>query len=243
MERLEKQFNISLIGCNENTGNSFLSLNFAYDLLSRNYSVIFTTADDDRETGKFFKLIKPGKEKNSAAINSTSLEKFSILSFSSDFESRYSENIEGVINNLAKQPDFIIHNIGNPLAPPYNRLLTKSDAWIITMRIESTAAADYFNLVKKLMMLEKHPSEVFIVFNNTKDIDRGFEIYQKILKDTDEFDTDILPVFLGIVPGDPLRQAHSVQIGIPVRMLFSECGISGAVSFMGDKILRSIRKI
>jgi len=243
MERLNRQFHIAFIGNNDNTGNSFLSLNFAYDMLSRNYKVVYTTDENDRETCKFFKSISPGKEKNSVTINTTGIEQFSIVSFSSDFDSRYSGKIEEIINNIQIQPDIVIHNIGNPLAPPFNSLLVLSDVWVITMRLEPTAASDYFGLIKKMMMLEKQPATVFVVFNHTKDIERGFEIYQKILKDSEEFDTDILPVFLGVVPGDPLRQAHSVSQGIPLRMLFSECSVSGAVSFMGDKTLRSLQKI
>jgi len=240
MEELDKQFHISFIGNNDNSSTGFVSLNFAYDMLSRNYSVVYTTSAEETEINKFFKIDKQGNEKNSIIINKTKIEKFSIVSISDDFDSRYSDKIDNVFSSIDEQPDIFIHNIKNPLTSPYNTILPESDLWVLVMKIESTAASDYFNIIKKLMILEKHPPEIHVVFSNTKDMERAFEIYQKILKDSGEFMTGILPVFTGIVQSDLLRQAHSIRQGIPLRMLFSECSVSGAISFMGDKIIRRL---
>lgn len=239
MEGLTHQLHISFIGSRDNAGNSFTSLNFAYDMLSRNFRVIYTTSDEDRETRKFFSSIKPGKDKNSVTLSRTKTEKLSLMSFSQNFDSRYTGKIEEIFKS--EEADIYIHNIINPLSPPYNILLTMSDIWIITTRIESAAISDYFSMIKKLMMLEKHPEFIYIIFNNTKEIERAFEIFRKLLKESDEFEMKLLPVFLGAIPNDPLRQAHAIRIGTPVRMLFEECPTSGAISFMGDKILYKFR--
>lgn len=242
MEELNKQFHISFIGNNDNSNTGFVSLNLAYDMLSRNYSVVYTTSAEDTEINKFYKIDKQGNEKNSLIINRTGIEKFSVISFSDDFDSRYSDRIDDVFSSIDEQPDIFIHNIKNPLASPYNTILPKSDLWILVLKIESTCASDYFNIIKKLMILEKHPPEIHVVFSNTKDMERAFEIYQKLLKESGEFKTGILPVFTGIVQGDMLRQAHSIRQKTPLRMLFSECSVSGAISFMGDRIIRRLAR-
>lgn len=242
MEGIDKQFHISFMGSNDDSGRSFISLNFAIDMLSRNYRTVYTTCDGDREKQKFFKYIKPGKEKNSININKTRIDNFDIISFSEEFESRYSDKLDQVLSSLEKQPDFFIHNINNPLSSPYNRILTRSEIWIIIVKIEPASVSDYFNLIKKLMMLENHPSEVFVVFDHSKDIERAFELYKKILKESGEFGIGITPVFLGIIPNDHLRHAHSIELGIPLSMLFPESIVSGAVSFMADKIIRTLEK-
>ena len=161
-----------------------------------------------------------------------------LISFSKNFDSRYSVKIESLIKEMEGKSNIFIHNIKDPLSSPYNLIVQNSDVWIITLRIEATAVSDYFNLVKKMLMLEKHPSEIHIVFNYTKDIERAFETYRKILKDTVELSIGIQPVFLGIIQNDLLRQAHAMKLGQPIRQAFSECSVSGAVSFMAEKILR-----
>ena len=238
MEEIKDNVHISFIGSRESIGNSFVSLNFAMEMISRNYNVAYTGCVEDSETRHFFKYILPVKEKDSVRIDKTKINNLQLLSFSKSFDSRYSAKVELLMNELEGNSNVFIHNIREPLASPYNILLQNSDVWVITLRVEATAVSDYFNIVKKMLMLEKHPADIFIVFNYTRDIERAFETYQKILKDMVELSMDIRPVFLGIVQNDLLRQAHAMKLGQPIRQAFSECGVSGSISFMADKILR-----
>lgn len=238
MEEIKDNMHISFIGSRESVGNSFVSLNFAIEMVSRNFHVTYSNCEDDSENKDFFKYITPAKSRDSVSIYKTKNEKMDIISFSKSFDSRYSAKVEGLIKEMAGKSNIFIHNIKDPLSNPYNLLLQNSDIWIITLRIEATAVSDYFNLVKKMLMLEKHPAEIYIVFNYTRDIERAFETYQKILKDTVELSLNISPVFLGIVQNDLLRQAHAMKLGQPIRQAFSECSVSGSISFMADKILR-----
>ncbi len=238
MEEIKDNMHISFIGSRESVGNSFVSLNFVMEMISRNFNVIYSGCEEDSETRQFFKYISPAKEKDSVSLNKTRVSRLQLLSFSKTFDSRYSVKVESLMRELEAGSNVFIHNIRNSLANPYNLLLQNSDIWVITLRIEATAVSDYFNLVKKMLMLEKHPAKIHIVFNYTRDIERAFETYQKILKDTIELSIDIRPVFLGIVQNDLLRQAHAMKLGQPIRQAFSECSVSGSISFMADKILR-----
>jgi len=238
MEEIKNSLHVAFTGSRKAAGNSFVSLNFAIEMVSRNFNVTYSNCEEDSDNKHFFKYITPAKKKNSVSIHKTRLPKMELLSFSKNFDSRYSGKVEELIHEMEGRSDIFIHNISEPLADPNTLLLQNSDIWIITLRIEAIAISDYFNIVKKMLMLEKHPADIFVVFNYTRDIERAFEMYQKILKDTVELSIGIRPVFLGIVHNDILRQAHAIKLGIPVRQAFPECSVSGAISFMADKILR-----
>ncbi len=238
MEVIKDNVHISFIGSRENVGNSFVSLNFAIEMVSRNFHVIYSSCEDDSGNRDFFKYISPVKGKDSIGIHKTKIDKMELISFSKNFDSRYSVKVEELIKELGGKSDIFIYNIKDPLAHPYNTLLQNSDIWIITLRIEATAVSDYFNVVKKMLMLEKHPADIFIVFNYTHDIERAFDMYHKILKETVELSVGIRPLFLGIIHNDILRHSYALKLGIPVRQAFSECSISGSISFMADKIIR-----
>ncbi|PKL16745.1 MAG: hypothetical protein CVV49_14595 [Spirochaetae bacterium HGW-Spirochaetae-5] len=238
MEKIEDNLHISFIGSREGIGNSFVSLNFAIEMISRNMHVTYSNCIEDSENKNFFKNINFSKDKDSVSIHKTYIEKMDLLTFSKTFDSRYSVKAEELMRQMEGKSNIFLHNIKDPIANPYNLLVQNSDVWIITLRIETTAVSDYFNTVKKLLLLEKHPAEIFIVFNYTKDIERAFEVYQKILKETMELSIELRPFFLGILQNDLLRQAHAIKLGIPIRQAFPECSVGGSISFMAEKILR-----
>jgi len=237
MEEVKDNLHISFIGSREGIGNSFVSLNFAIEMVSRNFHVTYSNCIEDSENKNFFKKINFSKDKDSVNIHKTDIDKMDLLSFSKTFDSRYAVKVEELIRQMEGKSNIFIHNIKDPIANPYNLLVQNSDVWIITLRIETTTVSDYFNIVKKMLMLEKHPADIFIIFNYTKDIERAFDVYQKILKETADFSMKIRPLFLGIIQNDILRQAHAIKLGIPIRQAFSECSVSGSISFMAEKIL------
>ncbi len=243
MEEVKNNLHISFIGSREGIGNSFVSLNFAIEMVSRNYHVTYSNCIEDSENKNFFKKINFSKDKDSVNIHKTDIDKMDLLSFSKTFDSRYSVKVEELIRQMEGKSNIFLHNIKDPIANPYNLLVQNSDIWIITLRIETSAVSDYFNTVKKLLMLEKHPADIFLVFNYTKDIERAFDVYQKILKETADFSMNIRPLFLGIIQNDLLRQAHAIKLGTPIRQAFSECSVSGSISFMAEKILRKETEI
>lgn len=237
MEEVKDNLHISFIGSRDGIGNSFVSLNFAIEMVSRNFHVTYSNCIEDSENRNFFKKVSFSKDKDSVNIHKTDIDKMDLLSFSKTFDSRYAIKVEKLIREMEGKSNIFLHNIKDPIASPYNLLVQNSDIWIITLRIETSAVSDYFNTVKKMLMLEKHPADIFIIFNYTKDIERAFEVYHKILKETADFSMDIRPIFLGIIQNDLLRQAHAIKLGTPIRQAFSECSVSGSISFMAEKIL------
>lgn len=237
MEEVKGGRHISFIGSREGVGNSYVSMNFAIEMVSRNLRVTYSCCKDDSEKKSFFKYIKDTTGKDSVDIHRTKIEKLSMMTFSGTFDPRYSGNVDGIMSEMCGDTGIFIHNIREPLADPYNILLQNSGIWIITLRIEATAVSDYFALIKKLMMLEKRPTEVYLIFNYTRDIERSFDVYQRILKDTVSLSVEINPYFLGVIQNDLLRQAYAMKLNMPVRGAFPVCGVSGSITFMADKIL------
>ncbi len=246
MEGIKKKcMIICFYGTKKNIGVSTVSLNLAAELVYRNFEVLYGNSFESNKDFSFLQkenFIREDKEEKEIFFLSSKIEGLKLLAFSKDASRMSPQKIEKLLVGLpeaaSKQGEFFIFNINDPFNFPDRYVLLHADIHIIVARVESTIFSDIFQLYEKLAFLPARPSELFIVFNNTCDLERAFETYLQLLKQADELKLNIKFYFLGLLPNDLLRQSFSIQLKLPARLAFPDSSFKGAISFMADKIVR-----
>ena len=239
MEEIKKHLHYSFIGGREGVGCSFISLNFAVELIARNYRVIYSTSNENEHADIL--LRNKIKVISSLSLNNSKIDRLRVLTFPKDFQPTTDEKLDTMLAalpyHLSEEKDIYIHNLNDPQFFPDRYILSNSDACIIALRVDAKSVSEYFSIINNMTLYGIKPAKIFVVFNYTSDMERAFDLYSKILKETGDFKIDMQPFFIGIIPNDFLRQAYAVKLKLPLRLLFPESSIKGSVAFMADKIL------
>ena len=243
MELTKKSTIISFFGSRAKVGKTSVSLNVAADLARKNHRVIF---GDSFDSDKDFSFLYPPdyKPEQNGDFNfqPTKIEGMRLLTYSKDAPKMSPEKIEGLVNDIPKTlteaGDFFVFNVKDPFAFPDRYFLLKTDIHVMVTRVETTSFPDIFQQFEKMVFLPVKPQRLCLIFNYTKDIEKAFDAYLNIMKQAMELKINIKLHFLGIMPGDILRMNISNQLKIPARYIFEESSFKGAVSFIGDKIIK-----
>ncbi len=242
MEGIEKKHKtICFFGARNNIGMSTASLNLAAELVQRNYKVIY---GNSFESDKNFSLLLNNnfnKEEKGIYTRNTKIEGLRLLSFSGDAPKMSPKKIEellvGLPGKIDTEGDFFIFNINDPFNFPDRYILLNTDIHIIVAKVESAIFSDIFQQLEKLAFLPAKPKKFYLIFNQTRDIERAFETYLKLIKQAEELNIAINFYFLGIIPNDMLRRNFSVKLGLPIQLAFPRSSFKGAVSFIADRII------
>lgn len=244
-EAIKKSTTISFLGAREGIGKNVISLNFAVEIAMRNIGVVYGNSFGYDKNVSFLSS-ENGSEnykKNKAIfIKPTNIQALKLLSFSKDAPEMSPEKIEELLVDLpeevSKEGDYLIFNIKDPFSFPDRYVLLHTDIYIMVVKAEATLFSDLFQLFEKFAFLPTKPPHLYLLFNNTKDMDMAFTAYSQIIKQAQELNIKTKIFFLGIVPNDILRQAYATKMRKPLRIAFPESAFKGALSFAADKILR-----
>jgi MinD-like ATPase involved in chromosome partitioning or flagellar assembly len=238
----KKNTTICFFGARKNIGLSTASLNLAAELVKRNFKVIYGNSFESNKDFSFLLNDDAHKEEKGIYFRPTKIEGLKLLSFSNDASKMSPQKIEELLVSLpekiSEHGEYLIFNINDPFNFPDRYILLHTDIHVIVAKVESTIFSDIFQQLEKLVFLPVKPKEIYLIFNQTRDLDSAFETYLKFIKQAEELKIFIKFYFLGILPNDILRQNISTQLKLPARLAFPDSSFKGAIAFIADKIIR-----
>ncbi len=240
--KIKKGTTICFFGARKNIGTSLISLNLSVDLVKRNYKVVYGNSFESDKDYTYMLNEISFKHESEIAFAPSKIEGLKLMSFTKEAAKMSPQKIEelvvGLPEKVSEQGDFFLFNVNDPFNFPDRYILLNTDIHIIVAKVESTIFSDIFQQLEKLAFLPNKPSQMCIIFNSTRDIDRAFETYHRLVKQAEELRINIQIYFLGILPNDILRQNISARLEMPLRQAFPDSPYKGAISFISDKIIR-----
>lgn len=244
---------ICFMGSHGGVGRNFISFNFSAELARRRFRVVYGMSSAEKQeydmlynnySGKSMQVEEKVYEE--IFFLPTDIQGLKFLSFSKEAPSMSPQKLEemlvGLPGEIKQRSNYFIFSLKDPFEFPDRYILLNTDIYIMVVKREPSVFSDVFQQLEKLSFLPKQPECIYLVFNQTKNIQSVYDTYTDILSRAQDFNINLKLYLLGMVPPDYLRIRLLKKSNMPLPFVFPESPICGSISFMLEKILKILSK-
>lgn len=235
---------IAVLGSRKGVGKSFISQSLSYEMALRGLSVVYgSTYNADQKINGFKPVPVTGNEKGEIFFRDTEYSGLKVIGYSNTADKMSPKKIEDLLVDLPRKlnqdVDYLVYNLTDPFAFPDRYILLNTDYYVMVVKHDPALFSDIFQTLEKLAFLPNKPKEIYLIFNNQRDLDQAFESYLQITRQAEEFNINIKIFFLGVVPADHLRQTLSGRFSELTVKSFADSSLRGNMAFIAEKIIKS----